>query len=360
MPLPFRAHAARLAALALLPAACQAATPATTAPASSPVAVQALAQADSAMLQGDARAALAALAGVAAREFRGKDASERACLIERFDRATPPTLSTPVHDAFTGQLIEIYRAYWWRALRAPGEREAEDAGLLQRLRSLLGGSASEAPDFDALAPALTARLQAAGYHALPAGRTPPLQELMIWRQQDSRDVTVLLPESVQPVRLVLLDDFVERGWSHYARCGHGSSAGWATPEGLYAVRPAYGDLEGERFRVSLLGHEAQHFADYLRFPGLASWELEYRAKLTELALAETTQDHLLSRFGAAQSDDLDSPHTYANRRVLRALAERLPQGVAQAGVAALQAAAKAALLDDSARRIAAQARAAAP
>src|SRR4029077_9164441 len=63
--------------------------------------------------------------------------------------------------------------------------------------------------------------------------------------------------------------------------------GWATAMTLYAVRSAY-DIESESFRVSYLAHEAQHFADYGRFPKLARPEREYRAKLTELAEAQAT------------------------------------------------------------------------
>ena len=51
---------------------------------------------------------------------------------------------------------------------------------------------------------------------------------------------------------------------------------------LYCVEWAYAP-DTENFEVSYLKHEAQHLADFQRFPGLPSAELEYRAKLTELA-----------------------------------------------------------------------------
>lgn len=315
----------------------------------SPAAQRAMGDARNALLQGNAPQALAALASVPAAQFSGEAASERACIIERFDRAAPPPLRAPVHDAFTRQVIEAYQSFWWHALKAPAARDAQEAKLMARLRVL-----TEAPtsDDDALAARLLQRLQQAGYHALPMGRTLPLQELMLWRREELRDERVALPEHVQAVRLHVLDDFVVTGWSHYARCGHGSAGGWADGNNIFMVFPAYGTLDSERFRVTLLGHEAQHVADYARHPGLVPWELEFRAKLAELSMADEIQGLLLQHFASAQSDDISSPHTYANRRVLQALAERLGGTAAldSARGDTLRAAARAALLADSARR----------
>lgn len=321
-----------------------------TVPTSSPAASAAIAQAGNAMLQGDAMAALTALRGVPAPEFHGEQARERCCLIDRFDREAPPDLPCATDDVFTRSLVAAYRAHWWHALREPKRRAALEGTLLDQVRQLLGLATPEAGSLEALAPVLAARLREAGCHALPPGRTAPLQELMLWRSEQRSQIDVNLPEGVQTVRLVLLDHFVERGWGHYARCGFASTAGWATSEGLFAVRPAYDDLDGEKFRVSLLVHEAQHFADYQHFPALTGWPLEYRAKLAELALAQATQATLLARFDAAQSDDTGPPHTHANRRVLLALSERLLQGLRDAGVPEIQAAARDALLADSAER----------
>ena len=60
--------------------------------------------------------------------------------------------------------------------------------------------------------------------------------------------------------------------------------------------PAYKSLDAETFSVRFLAHETQHFADKYNFGHLESWELEYRAKLTELALAVSSQDSTLSGF----------------------------------------------------------------
>jgi hypothetical protein len=168
-----------------------------------------------------------------------------------------------------------------------------------------------------------------------------------------------LPEGVQPVRVEVLDGFVSFGWSHYATCGRRATGGWARADALYAVRPRYTSLDSEEFRVTFLGHEAQHLADLARFPGMPSWQLEYRAKLAELACADTTRPRLLAKFRDDQNDDAEAtPHSYANRMVWSALHARLAPADAAfdaeaVSVADLQQAARAALLEDSRRRAAA-------
>lgn len=305
------------------------------------------------ILKGNSAPALDALRAVPADAFAPADAAYRACMFERFERTSPPATTVAVEDAFVADVLGLYQHYWWQALATPAQRKPLTDRLERDLRSLLGARATAAKDMEALEALLTTELQARGYHA-QLGRTPPLQELMLWRRQDTREYRVDLPEGPQTVQVDLLDDFVSRGWSSYARCERGSAGGWATDERLYAVVPSYtkdGGLESEAFKVVFLGHEAQHFADQNRYPDMPSWELEYRAKLVELAQAEQVSGKRLRSFITAQGDDPDSPHTYANKRVVAALAARLggraPDSVA---IPELQAAARAELMADSARR----------
>ena len=120
------------------------------------------------------------------------------------------------------------------------------------------------------------------------GMTGPLRELMLWSTQDDAGGSRRsFRKEAHTTKVMLLDDFSSLGWSDFATCERRSTGGWATSEALFAVRPRYATIDDEEFRVSFLGHETQHFADYERFPGLPQWELEYRAKLTELALRPT-------------------------------------------------------------------------
>lgn len=99
-----------------------------------------------------------------------------------------------------------------------------------------------------------------------------------------------------------------------------------------------------------------HFADKTRLKGLKSWELEYRAKLTELAQANVTRSKVLANFISDQGDDPESPHSYANRQLLTALVQKLRLGgaeeLASADVSQVQDAAVELLREDSARRVA--------
>lgn len=334
------------------PAAEASTAPPAETPATSPAARDAIDASTSAILKGDSEAALEALRAVPAAQFAGEDATYRTCMLDRFARTDPPEASRVAREAFADEVFATYQRYWWQALAAPSRREALDARLERDLRALLGERGAAAADMDAVEAALTDALEQRGFHA-QLGRTPPLRELMLWRDQQTRHYQVELPEGPESVDVELLDDFVSMGWSAWARCGRGSAGGWATDEKLFAIVPAYeddGGLGSETFRVVFLGHEAQHFADQNRYPGLQPWELEYRAKLVELAQARTVGAKRLRGFVTAQGDDPDSPHTYANKRVVAALARRLGRRPEAVPLRELQAAARAELLADSARR----------
>jgi hypothetical protein len=317
--------------------------------ASSNAAKTAVREADRAILQADSGAAVRALRAVPAAEFLGDDASFRACMLGRFESQAPVHLTAGIDDAWVRDVLVSYEDYWWRALAAPAQRAPLEESLLERLKTLLAAGASPTADFDALELQLGAALEKHGYHSL-RGRTPPLRELMLWRAQETRQYDVALPDGPQHVLVEVLDDFISQGWNHYGNCAKSSTGGWVGKDRLFVVRPAYESLDGENFRVSFLAHEAQHFADKRRFPGLAAWELEYRAKLVELTQAAETSQKLLIRFASTQGDDVDTPHSYANRKVMTALRKALSADPRAVAVARVQRAARAILREDTWRR----------
>jgi hypothetical protein len=235
----------------------------------------------------------------------------------------------------------------------PERREAEEQRLTARLRQLL--KAPTGTDLDALEPILAKALEKEGLHSLQ-GQTGLLRELMIWSKQEERVMHAMLPEGEQDVTVMLLDGFGSLGWGAYATCDRASTGGWATETALFAVVPKYPSLEAEEFRVTFLGHEGQHFADKARFKNLKSWELEYRAKLTELAQASATRARVLGKFISDQGDDQASPHSYANRQVLTGMTRKLGLASAKDLVTAdaglVQSAAVELLREDTARRVA--------
>jgi len=334
------------------------------------------AQGESAQLEAQVTGALLEGDGPRARELLqrspGVDDAFRSCVLARLEKDVPVSASV-VPSPFTRRILDAYRAAWRAGVMAAPvrpdaspvprgavrqaspsaeqTRAGAEARLLREVRGLLGHP--DAKDLDALEPVITSRLAAEGVSAL-MGRTGLFPELMLWTKEETRAEKVALPEGEEEVTVTRLDGFLSRGWGSDLTCGHSGTGGWTTPKALFAVVPAYDDLEGEPFRVNFLAHEAQHFADLRRFPRLVPWEKEYRAKLVELSLADRTRPQVLRRFATAQGDDVASPHGYANRRVLRALRAQLGLGpesdLAVEDGARLRAAAREVLLADSATR----------
>jgi len=177
---------------------------------------------------------------------------------------------------------------------------------------------------------------------------------MVWHSERVVTFQVALAGGPQPVRVYLLDDFQSLGWGTFFTCGRSGTGGWTTPEALYAVVPNYDSLEDENFRVNFLTHEAQHYQDIARGLTVANWEMEYRAKLAELAAAQQTFDRVLRRFLSEQTDDLRSPHGYASQQLLAALVSSLGVGsgaeLATVPAERVRAAARATLIADTDRR----------
>ena len=307
-------------------------------------------------LQGDAATAVRALLAVPASAFQGEQASFRGCMIGRFGPDPTPIAMVETKDPWIDSLITSYRKYWQRALTRPAERVEAEIALRQDVASLLSMTRLSDEDLDKAEDKIKARAKRAGFHML-LGRTQPLRELMVWRKLTVKQQRVQLPEGMHAVKVRYLDDFVVRGWGHYATCGRRSAGGWATEDGLFAVVPAYKSLSDETFSIRFLAHETQHFADKQKYKHLEGWELEYRAKLVELIMSDATQDSTLELFCENRSPQKDSAHAYANFRVVQDVSEELnlahgtdictpgsPRGQA------LRDAARVALRKDSSRR----------
>ncbi|WP_292052011.1 MULTISPECIES: hypothetical protein [unclassified Brevundimonas] len=272
-----------------------------------------------ALLQADGPQARQGLASLSPDALSFKDRQWRDCVSTRL-AAADDTFDAAVTAPFADKALAAYRAYWLAATNDPSRRTEIEVALIQRLSDLLGADAPE--DASAVGRAVITRIQSEGGYAL-GGRTGRLLELMLWKSQTEKRHQVELPEGPHEVTVFYLDDFVSRGWSGFMTCERSSTGGWAKSEGIYAIVPAYSSLEDENFQINYLAHETQHFADYGVFPDLKPWELEYRAKLTELAMARTTGAGIVSRFARNRSDDPNEPHSYANGQVIKALSERL-------------------------------------
>ncbi|WP_420398724.1 hypothetical protein [Flagellimonas sp.] len=150
-----------------------------------------------------------------------------------------------------------------------------------------------------------------------------LIDLMIWKKQTPKVYKVDLGKGeIQEVTVYFLEDFATLGWMEYATLGAHHPGGWTEEEGIYCVKKAY-DISSENFKISYLTHEARHYADKKLWPDLKSADLEYRAKLTELNLAQDTLFELIAFFAKNANKESENGHQVANYCVIRDLSQKL-------------------------------------
>lgn len=228
-------------------------------------------------------------------------------------------LSPDTGDAFVNSVVRVYREYWVRTLtrRHTVEEGAHflETALLDLLRQ--SGETVQPHPASGAFDRVGAVLRDKGFHYLEA-EAPPLRDLFLWKSEENKRYMVRLTDRTQAVRVTFMKEIYSMGWKEFATLGLVSTTGWVEGTNLYCVSQAY-DRSSEEFRVSYLKHESRHLADFERFPGLPSSELEYRAKLTELAFASTTLRGLLEDFTSKSDPNPGAPHTFANHRVSRAM-----------------------------------------
>jgi hypothetical protein len=264
-----------------------------------------------------------ALARLAALPDAAMDAEQRRirnCMRARFAQPSRegPSDSPP---GLAGEVLGAYRSYWTSVLMRQTTATQAEATLFE---SLARWDATGAKDLETRAAGVHRAVELQGWHVL-GGVTTPLHELMLWREQTHGVRTVALPAGDIEVKVTSLDGFASLGWTAWATCDRSHTGGWATADGIMVVASAW-DLRSEAYTISLLAHEAQHFSDYRRYPKLAQTDLEYRAKLVEIALAETTQRDLLGKFASAAERNRGVPHPFANHWLVERLRMRLGGG----------------------------------
>lgn len=251
---------------------------------------------------------------------------------EAHRRLLEPLILGDARDAWLRDALLAYLRHFVRVFDSGGDRALSEVALVDELCALAGihrrGDADA--DLEAAEAHLGRGFEERGYRFL-GGRTPPHLGPYIWGRTETRTFTVTLPrDEPQEVTVHLMHDFILRGWRYWETFGEHGAGGWCQdgdpdwPDGLYCVADRFPEpLEDNRsFRVSLLGHEAQHVADHRAYPGLTSVELEYRAKLVELIGYEAVEDRL-AFFLADACDDPEQPHPYAAHLIVERLAQRL-------------------------------------
>jgi hypothetical protein len=224
-------------------------------------------------------------------------------------------------NKFITKLVKVYHGYWIDTLTRKLEPAAAHIHLKQQLAQLLLVSAEGNGKQTEIFERVSSVVEKNGFHA-SMSYSPPLHDLIIWKKETRENFDVNLTDGKQAVSVVFMEEFASQGWSHFATLGLQSISGWAGTEELYCVMWAY-EQSSERFRVSYLQHEARHFADYREFPDLDEENLEYRAKLTELAFAGSTSSSLLRQFSTAGDHQGVTAHSRANRRVAEDMYQEL-------------------------------------
>jgi len=269
-----------------------------------------------AALEGDMVSAFSILNSIDSSRLSAHELSAAECL--RMTFASPPRAEKL--PPLSQRILISYRHYWQTLMLRRSPAKDAEAELLASLNTILADNSTAATssvDLDAASQRAKTAIEKEGLFAL-TGVTSPYYELMIWRVQSLKTYQVVLPESAFKVSVVFLDEFVSLGWAGFATCGRSHSGGWVTEDTLFALKSAY-KTESEEFRVSYLSHEGQHFSDLKRFPKLEQPELEYRAKLTEIAVSKDSTNDLIVEFARRSGQDRAVPHHFANLWVTRNL-----------------------------------------
>lgn len=225
-------------------------------------------------------------------------------------------------------LLKIYRDYWRFSFL--NKEKKNDSVIMKNVFDFLKTNFPAAQNLtfneDSINVYQKKYISGLGYHTTGFGKTGSLYDLLVWKTEKDTIYKLHYDGKETSVKVYFMDDFITLGWSEYATLGRYYPAGWATKEALFCVKKAY-DLKSESFKVSYIGHEGRHFADYKLFPnlkGIGSADLEYRGKLTELSLYSSDGLYKRLQFFINNGNyDSENGHSIAAYCVIRDLSRYL-------------------------------------
>lgn len=233
-----------------------------------------------------------------------------------------PILRVKTKDPWIKQVIYAYYFYFIDVLARRISTEDAENILLERLLLLIPEINTDEVNLDRVELELEKQFHNRGYQFL-GGVTAPYRGPYIWKRTDKHVYRVQIPNGEQEVTVFFMHDFILHSWLHFATFGKYATGGWAKEDGLYCGYDRYkNDLDKPSFQVSFLKHEAQHLDDYKRFPGLASKDLEYRAKLVELIYNPSLE--LYHKFAQSAKEDPTLPHAYAQYAIMKEMSKEPP------------------------------------
>ncbi len=236
-----------------------------------------------------------------------------------------------ITDKTIRDIIDIYRGYWTSILLKNKTVKKADSVLINHLcRYFTAQQNKNSKTRKTITPGnldthFTNLLTEKGYFNNVTGKTGNLYDIYIWKKQDTVNYEIQLPDGHINVAVLFMNDIITLGWEEYATFGNVYPGGWPANGALYCVAKAY-DSTQEKFLVSYLAHEAQHFLDLKNYNTIPSWQLEYRAKLAELSKADKTMEKLIGNFIKGGKNDSTLTHPYAEYCVIRDLSNEIFNG----------------------------------
>lgn len=203
------------------------------------------------------------------------------------------------------EILLVYQKYFRDVFYLKIKEDVASESLLSCLKQKLAS--------DDIESALQSLFESNGYHIL-TGKTEGHYGPYIWKTTKTTTYDVELPEGNSKYTVNLLSDFVMASWMDYLTFGQYGTSGWIGKDGVINCIEKRYDLDSDKFKISLLKHEAQHAEDLKRWLDMPQEELEYRAKLVELIYSNNTE--LLTKFiSEADENNQTSAHAIANTRI---------------------------------------------
>jgi hypothetical protein len=260
------------------------------------------------------------------KKISAKDELFKTAFEKRFKFADDRSDYLKTKNEETGGVLAVFQKYWRQSLLDTSKNY--DASLMADLKILINNIFPETKTIDVKDDSIGIYVKRCisnrGFYTTDGiGKTGRLFDLLIWKAEKDTTYSFKLNKEKISAEVVFMNGFVTLGWEEYATLGRYYPGGWATDKALFCVKKAY-NLTGEDFLISYLAHESRHFSDYKLFPKLKnSADLEYRAKLTELSMAEKTIFTLIDFFIANANYSSGNGHSVANYCVIRDLSRAL-------------------------------------
>lgn len=224
-------------------------------------------------------------------------------------------------DADLNDILLAYQRYYRDVFYLCIDKEQAANTLKVRLAKLLSIEDEHIELCDMEQKQIVAVFENFGLHFL-GGKSSGYYGPYVWRTTETVSYDVELPNGIQKYSVKLLDGFITRSWIDYLSFGEIGAGGWADGDGyINCVKSAW-DFESERFRVSLLKHEAQHIRDLQIDKDMSSEMLEYRAKLVEL-IYSCERNLLLAFSQEANTSVISNGHAMAAHRILKGFSDTL-------------------------------------